>query len=743
MISLFLCTTYSVILLKVTNALFQLSKECRKEMQYYKLLAKEVEKRIKTLRPFLEMESVEVFSGAMELTDAKDKVDETSCLLEKFCHSTSPLKENLYNTLNSNVTIKSNDPLDKTLNMMFGFNVSIKNNTKCGNNNSKIGKAAIELPERDYNCPKKPESILLNKLNQTINNSEPEQKPMLKKKGDEEVHQVLRKKGKGQALGKKVVMTKASTNTDIKTLEEPDMTQTLKNEDSEISDISLGKDECDQLSFTYYDNTGEEFMPFKIEGSSARSFTGSLQDINAECLKDPSSSLVRQRSYTVLKPSPLLIEHLQLQAKNTGVDLKLISMSESLSNIPELKKKKRRRSWDLETAKNQWSSMALDLKKKTGSGLMSNSNAKMNAKPQILSPYTPQSATKYRKPIPKYAKSPKSDPVQRSKFGLSKINIPIKNNLKDTQPATAMNKSDKNDAPPKAPAQTKESPHISDRATSAANDPATKVRELYEKIQKQQLDQMASLVEKQKQEQILLQQVFEEQNNMLFKQLKSICPEPTVEIKQAWCDKDNNAERGPVSLSQLINHAPTSSAPQSPVAKRLVPKSPVTGSPASGFTFPSNYSQCRDKLKGNNLMSSISHYQCARPQLNIVIENNASRKLNYDNCSMTSDNEPLLTDRTNDTMADLNVSFPTDNSDESNCKNSTRQTSANSPGTAHRRNIIGSNKKCTDNAIKCLEKSIHNTMHAMHALTNQGNSVGCTTQEVKQLIILLSYLYCF
>lgn len=705
-------------------------------MQYYKLLAKEVEKRIKTLRPYVEMEP-EV-SGAPELEEAKDKIDEAACLIDRYCHPTTTYKENVYKTINSNVTIRSAEPMDKTMNMMFGFNVSIRNATRREDSCSTRGRATIELPERDYNCPKKPEGMLLTELNQAIKNSE--RKPMLKR-GDGEVDQALRKNEKGQVMGKKTVLTKASTKPEPeinKALEDPDMT--LRQNDLKINDISFSKEEFSQLSKTCYDNTDEEFTQYTIEGPSLRSFTGSLHDINADCLRDTSSTLVRQRSYTVLKPSPLLIQHLQLQARNTGVDLKLISMSESLSNIPQLQKKKRRRSWDLETAKSQWSSMALDLKKNTKPRVTLNSNGKTSAKQRSPSPYLAQSAGKCRKPISRYTKSPKSDPIQRSKFGLNKVNVSEKSNLKDIKPGAAANKNDRNGGL-KSSAQTKESPpKINDRTISAANDPATKVRELYEKIQKQQLDQMATLVEKQKQEQLLLHQVFEEQNNMLFKQLKSICPEPTVEIKQAWCDKDQNAERGPVSLSQLINHSPIASAPQSPGAKTLGLQSSVSVSPAAAFTSLSTYSHSGEKAKRSNQMSHIKHNRCARPRTNVT-ENNTARKLNYNDSGMTSDIEPLLTDRTNDTMADLNVTFPTDYSDEiRSCENSPRRSSANLPGIIHRRKI-NSSKKCTDNAIRSLENSIQKTMYAV--TLNQRTLVSSTPQEVKQLtqLVPLSLLF--
>lgn len=720
-------------------------------MQYYKLLAKEVEKRIKCLKPYVDMETVEEVPGALELTsESEEKTDETegSCLLERYCHPSSPLNDNMYKAISSNVTVKTTDPSDKSMNMLFGFNVSI-NNSRCGNSSPKRCKASIEVPERDYNCPKKPESLLnefenvqnlkthkkglgeLTELNQAIKNEESERKPMLKKE-DREMGQALRKTEIGQARKKESAIIKASTKRQPEMnqpLEEPDMKQSLE---TEITTISLSKDKSDlsKLLKTCYDNIEEEFIPFKIE-ASLRSFTGSLHDINADSSKSPTP-LVRQRSYTVLKPSPLLIQHLQLQAKNTGVDLKLISMSESLSNIPQLQKKKRRRSWDLETAKSQWSTMALDLKRNAKPVLNLNGNAKTSAKQHNPSPYLTNSADRCRKPIPRNTKSPKSDPIQRSKLALSKNNVSEKSYLKISQPAVAANKIDKNGGPP---AQTKESPpKVSPHSPiPAADDPATKVRELYEKIQKQQIDQMTNLVEKQKQEQMLLQQVFEEQNNMLFKQLKSICPEPTVEIKQAWCEKNHNAQRGPVSLSQLINHSPIESAPQSTVAKTLIPQSPGS---------PNNLSHRGDKSKRSSQMSNIKYNNhSVRPRARVVTGNNASRKLNYDNSGVSSDYEPMLTDRTNDTMADLNVTFPTDNSDESPpCKNSPRRTNTDSPSNIHQRKI-NSNSKYTDNAIRCLENSIQKTMHTVTALTKQHTLMNPIPQEVKQLMLYIYFSF--
>lgn len=686
------------------------------------------------------METVEEAAGALELTDSEGKINETDgvSLLERYCHPSSGLQENVYNAISSNVSVKTTDPLDCSMNMMFGFNVSINKTRveKMSPTMRERSKASIELPERDYNCPKKPE-ILLNEfenaqnsskthkketevteLSQTIKNLESEKKRMVTKE-DEDICQARRKE-KGQVRKKEAAPIKSFAKRQpnmTKALEEPDMLQSLNKENSEITIVpfSNNKSDVSQLSISYYDNNEEEFIPFKIEGS-LRSFTGSLHDITTDCPKNPST-LVRQRSYTVLKPSPLLIQHVQLQARNTGVDLNLISMSESLSNLPQTQKKKRRRSWDLESAKTQWSTMALDLKKNIKPVVNINSNAKTSAKP-ITSPYLANSPDRYKKQMPRYTKAPKSDPIQRSKFGLNKNNATEKSSSKNNQPAPAANRNGGSIG------QTKESPKVTKNSISTADDPATKVRELYEKIQKQQIDQMANLVEKQKHEQMLLQQVFEEQNNMLFKQLKNICPEPTVEIKQAWCEKDHSAQRGPVSLSQLINHPPIESSPQTAATKMLIPQSPVSGSPRSVLTSPSSYSRA-DTSKRNSITGNSKHNHNVKPRNGAVTGTNASRKLNYDSVQ-SSDYEPMLTDRTNDTMADLNVTFSTDHSDGSPpSKNSNMQ-----------QKMIYSNDKHTDNAIRSLEDSIHKTMHAVTALTKQHAIMVPNPREVKQLIAL-------
>ncbi|CAH2216726.1 jg18174, partial [Pararge aegeria aegeria] len=61
------------IYIKLQDILFpdgsQLSKECRKEMQYYRLLAKEVEKRIQTLKPLISESDTE---SSEDKTDAPD-----------------------------------------------------------------------------------------------------------------------------------------------------------------------------------------------------------------------------------------------------------------------------------------------------------------------------------------------------------------------------------------------------------------------------------------------------------------------------------------------------------------------------------------------------------------------------------------------------------------------------------------------------------------------------------------------
>ncbi|XP_047991288.1 uncharacterized protein LOC125230236 isoform X2 [Leguminivora glycinivorella] len=179
--------------------------------------------------------------------------------------------------------------------------------------------------------------------------------------------------------------------------------------------------------------------------------------------------------------------------------------------------------------------------------------------------------------------------------------------------------------------------------------PASKVKELYERIQSQQIQQMANLVEKQKREQMLLQQAFDEQNRILYRQLKTICPKSPVEAKAAWADK---VDRGPVSLSQLINH-----------------KSPDSLTSTLTDTH-NNLSKCAEVLKkSKDITCSIKKQNQvesgtggSETRTHSPKRTRTSRKLSYDTSS-DREFEPVLTDRTSDTLAGLNVTFTSD-SDE-------------------------------------------------------------------------------
>ncbi|CAK1580669.1 unnamed protein product [Parnassius mnemosyne] len=689
-----------------------LSKECRKEMQYYKLLAKEVEKRISLLKSYVSGSDSDTSTDkteAPELPESEQNnelpVELNSICTEKIVmsetdtdksinRSTNSLKYSCLSSNNSDKVILNLTPLTdtsiiKSSKLMVDLSISFTGtDDKTLHENKTKSEIATDLPEHDY---EEPEKCLKEGLEPKFD--------LQAKNVDDEVN-------------------KYETN--------------FKINNSNIATDSF---------INYVSNDGPSSL-------SSKSFTGSLHDIRKESSKETQSKpLIRQRSYTVLTPSPMLLAHLQIQSLSTGVEMTSISMSDSLSNLSSPNKK--RRSWDLETAKVKWSNMALELKKKNIAGNVTaaknGGNKIMGAKKHVTS----------RSEMSKTLPIPRSRSLVNEKHrhvnATSKILTKSENIQKIRTNCNPSENINDNKVIIHSPAS-KDIPKTelaSDKSQliSECDDPAKRVRELYERIQKQQLIQMATLVEKQKKEQILLQQVFEEQNNLLYTQLKSICPKSPGEIKEAWTDKGQEAaERGPVSLSQLINHKPL--------------EQNVYDSPASTLTDTNSYiNRCDNVLKkSRDITGSIKKQQmkndtenCAqttatncKDEVIKVLKThspknrntNASRKLTYET-SASSDREYdlLLTDRTNDTMADLNVTFPSDHSDDYRPVSHSDNVVSHLCGKemSADRESSGTMKEVpcmsTDSAIKSVEDTIKNSILDVRARLVRKNLYHAPTAE--------------
>lgn len=600
-----------------------LSKECRKEMQYYKLLAKEVEKRISLLQPYISDTSFD----SEDITDAPDLPEYEQCYdqLQGDTHSsytnkitaacparspeTSPPNSPIcVNSLISN-TDATNSPNITAPNFTLDLNVNF--NEPSGKSIESVQKdhfrSLRELPERDYNC-----------VNKVTKNETFEKDVMLELDRDYNI---------------------------------------AKNGDN--FRVPCNK----EISYNTFSG-----IPLPQEGPSSlssKSFTGSLNDIHSESIKDAqeNSKLIRQSSYTLLQPSPQLLAHLELHAQNKGIAMHTISMSDSLSEISTTYKK--RRSWDLETAKEKWTNMAQELKQKKIVNAITKTNFNRNA----------------AKPLSKKLNQPRARSVVSTTSKRNNLNtkpLPKSEPLTKTKRPASPIRSDSNSCAVaiQSPSNLDTSKQIP-TLISESEDPATRVRELYEKIQNQQLAQMASLVEKQKKEQILLQQVFEEQNNLLFKQLKTICPKSPVEAKEAWTDKSCD-DRGPVSLSQLINYkSPEHSAYSSPISSTLTDTNNYLNhcdnvlKKSRDITGSIKKEQFKSRSQnGTKIQSPRTQPEGSRTRTHSPVRGNTaiSRKLNYDTSTSSDQNELMLTDRTNDTMADVNVSFPSDHTEENNSK---------------------------------------------------------------------------
>ncbi|CAH2095829.1 unnamed protein product [Euphydryas editha] len=653
-----------------------LSKECRKEMQYYKLLAKEVEKRIQTLKPFVvesDTESSEDKTDAPELPESEqsfelpveviqaannnNNVDRIVFETNEKCLDESSGKifptSNTYDNISSNFTADDSPSSKLSSKLVIDLSLSINETGKNlldSVNSSQT--APNDLPERDCDCSKSDKKELVGDVQKTS-----------------------------------------------------DEANTIK-DDKLTFHVSINKD-------TVSDPITLQLSPDGPPSLSSKSFTGSLNDIHMESVKQSLIPLTRQRSYTVLKPSPMLLAHLEVQSLNTGMEVTSISMSESLSNISCSNKK--RRSWDLESAKVKWSSMALELKEKNiNNGKTNNTTKNPVTRPTVrkaqTTPQKPKSLVqeKLKRNSPKAVT--KSDPIQKPRKTLSPVrNSTLHSNATAKTPANQLSN------------QKKEAAKKS--FCSESDDPATRVRELYEKIQKQQLIQMANLVEKQKKEQMLLQQVFEEQNNLLFTQLKTICPKSPNEVKEAWVDKTQVTDRGPVSLSQLINHKPEQSACESPVLSTLTETNDYINycdnvlKKSRDITESMRKQQVTKSQENEKIHSPKPNTDGSRTRTQSPVRKNTptSRKLTYEtSASSDRDYDPILTDRTNDTMADLNVTFPSDQSDECQPFNSYGPAAIESP-------ISIPTCRSRDRAIRSMEETIQNSINSMCIRTAKPN----------------------
>ncbi|XP_045497891.1 uncharacterized protein LOC123695977 isoform X1 [Colias croceus] len=634
-------------------------------MQYYKLLAQEVEKRINTLKIFMvesDTESIDDKTDAPDLPESEhnDNLSPTDIAVYN-ANVTPTLKkevtsidssENNTSELDSPNTCEI-DSISKTPSK-FIIDLSISlNDSKTVTNTPN----PVEVPERDWECTKN-----VNKDVTDISNKE-----------------------------------------------------NLKSVDDKLFfSISLNNDFLsDPLSITF-DQEGPPSL-------SSKSFTGSLNNIHTESIRDSKIiPLSRQRSYTVLKPSPLLMAHLEVQSLNTGVEINSISMSESMSNLSCPNKK--RRSWDLETAKVKWSSMALELKQNSLKKTTKDKNGVTKSATKKVTQSAPVSHSRARSLVQErnkrvsniYKPTNKSEPIPKTKKNQS----PVRN--QSANPPVSKTNSTKISPIPNGVEKKAPTPK---QLISESEDPAARVRELYEKIQKQQLIQMASLVEKQKKEQMLLQQVFEEQNNLLYSQLKTICPKPSNDVKEAWGDKDT--DRGPVSLSQLINSEPTDSPVVASLTEtnnyinhcdNVLKKSrDITGSIKKATKCPS---------KEKSPPKSQSNVNCTKSQ---SPGRRSSRKLTYDSASTDRDYDLILTDRTNDTMADLNVTFPSDNEECQPYHNI--DPCNNDISNAVPMQLIAPCKS-TDRAIKSMEETIQNSIKSMCGRKPRSICRQATPQEI-------------
>lgn len=217
--------------------------------------------------------------------------------------------------------------------------------------------------------------------------------------------------------------------------------------------------------------------------------------------RTPSPRLIRSNSYVLEKPSPYLLAMMQQQ--------------ESSELIPESSGRKRR-TWDLKSAQQKWSSIENDL----------------NSTSELRSPK--RRSENYFNSLPN---STSSSPDPGKSFNSSKntIKSPKKETIQPLPIASSSPKKRKieiNRSPQKTetfrqrrislPEVVNKVPTLPKRPEIVGEKSQVEIREIIDKIQKHQSTEMTNLIAKQRREQERLMTVFAEQQAMLLTKLKCV-----------------------------------------------------------------------------------------------------------------------------------------------------------------------------------------------------------------------------
>ncbi|XP_077298805.1 centriolar coiled coil protein 110kDa isoform X2 [Arctopsyche grandis] len=543
--------------------------ECRQEMQYYKQLAMAVERRISDLKfcldettmnsNVLQSDSEEWFDGVnISIVSSKSDYYNESHDYPKYEYSnttygTKPVfvDNNDFESMNSQLTVIDNNdespteggtdtPVNEkvdgasvkssdaqTDSQSISIEMYQEKSSYADESQSKCDGSNLKRSARNQPLKESSKDNLINNSKQTLHeHSKFANNFVIKNDSTKSIYGVPKNDSSSSKNSSKLASVTKSTKNIKNNATKKDNASLPKVATSFVSKKSTFLDGKDLLNLKKIPRKSSTLVN-KTKLSPSKNVTGSLNNISSGLSSPPK--LVRQNSYTLEYPSPLLLAHLEVQSLVSGVELHSISMSESTSTS-HLNKQK---SLDSNKAKEIWSSVGSDI-----NSLSLNENS---AVPSISNKDNSDLSDKRLSTLGcenklelKYDKQPTTKPSTLQSLTTSKtssLNISsdekakevdkvsessphIESPVSDKTNSTVMSNTETNDAATSLPLDVS-------KCSSTSSSSNVCLKYILKKFEEDHEKKLVELINKQKEEQLLLQKTFENQQKLLLAKFQS------------------------------------------------------------------------------------------------------------------------------------------------------------------------------------------------------------------------------
>lgn len=681
--------------------------ECRQEMQYYKQLAVAVERRINDLRFCLDETTINsniLHSDSEEWCDGinismvsskNDYINESfsdcykyDCLNSNYHIQSNNVENNEFESMNSQLTVIDNDE------HLSEAKLSLLSQNKVNENSP--NKTAKVLPVEQI-LDTSNDASQMNTPTPTNLLADFNSNPMKVSEDKEATKELFASKDINFNNNNSADHLKIAKNLNIN-IESTKSTNICENPKNDVSssiniskpspvssklrknnskkDIPAGSKSSDiKSNFSKTNVLNLKKMPKKTiidnknKLSPSKNVTGSLNNISSGLSSPPK--LVRQNSYTLEYPSPLLLAHLEVQSLASGVEMHSISMSDSTSTSHLCNTKQK--NLDSNTAKEVWSSLGSDI-----NSLSLNECSAVVEKCRDISSVK-EASVDLGCDEKIHSNSEKIDMknVDQNSSKMSSIqNVKIIK-ISESVPHIESQAYNKNNSIVTSDEETSQPSLSLDTSNKSQNSNNSSLKFILKKFEEDHAKKLAELVKKQKEEQILLQKSYENQQKLLLAQFQSIRQKENQSVASYKSNSINESENNKSCDSKVLaekkKETPNlndlhkqahisesvSSQSQHLYSQKTPTKTQGNMETAGNYTTP----------KSSHRVLNDKHFesQIVRSEECNKISNNPNKekvseyiKNKEDSTYETYDN--MVTSRSANTLDDINVTFASDDS---------------------------------------------------------------------------------